>query len=76
MDVTISINPNRRNAEWWDAAQRSATAPLAVRPLLSPMAPEEITVSGEEALAILAWARLIPGWEDPGQSHEYPLVLG
>ena len=48
---------------WWASAiLEVASAPPAVRALLSGRS--RIEVSAEEAHAVLAWARALDGWDD------------
>jgi len=51
------------DTRWWSSAiQALASAPPAVRAILSGRS--RVEVSAEEAQAVLEWARALDGWDD------------
>ncbi len=58
---------------WWSSAiQAHASAPPAVRAILTGRS--RVEVSAEEAQAVLAWASALDGWDDHGTAplSSYP----
>lgn len=71
----VKPNPLRRSSEWWDHARASAGAPEVMRPLLTEMPADEISVNDAEAAAIRRWAANLPDWEAAGANPEPPLII-
>jgi hypothetical protein len=63
----ISIDYENNAEQWWMAAQASDTTPAAFAIILADSV-DDITVSDEDAAAIMAWAETLPGWAD-GPEH-------
>ena len=75
MTERIVIDWENNAQEWWDAASDQArNAPHLVPPKLvrlldgTPNPPDEMILTGYEAIEIARWAASLPGW-DTGPEH-------
>lgn len=73
----IARNEKNHAEIWWDHVDSGAweSAPVEIRPLLQVGGPNYVVVA--DNTAIIAWAKNIPGWSDPGkpESSSHPLYF-
>lgn len=73
VSVEFAVDEENSGDEWWDAA-RDADAPDGLVDLIDGT-DTDATLSGEDAVAALAWCQSLPGWNGGPEYAPHPLIV-
>jgi hypothetical protein len=75
-EVAVEFVVDEENAAemWWDVARDAKDAPEGLADIIDGSA-TEVTLSGEDAVAALAWCQSLPGWNGGPRHAPHPLTF-